>query len=246
MIEEDIERGHKIENIANLFDSDRRHEFQIFMEGIVSFIGKHPSLNRGNERIVHSFKSRLKDQEHLKEKIDRKLRAGKLLTVDNLFESITDLAGVRILHLFQQDFAKIDALVRKRVADGDWYLSERPKAYTWDPEAVEFFGDFDLDVQEKSTAYTSVHYLIRPKEGSPLCCELQVRTLFEEIWGEVDHKLNYPVPTTSVACREQLRVLSKIVGAGSRLLDSLQRVTYSEAEAAPINPENDTVTVPAE
>jgi putative GTP pyrophosphokinase len=96
--------------------------------------------------------------------------------------------------------------------------------YTWDPEAAEYFKTFDLAVSEKPTSYTSVHYLIRPRKDSPLCCEVQVRTLFEEIWGEVDHQINYPVPSESIACREQIKVLSKIVGAGSRLLDALQRV----------------------
>lgn len=37
----------------------------------------------------------------------------------------------------------------------------------------------------------SVHYLIRDKE-SGLCIEVQVRTLFEEAWSEIDHKLRYP------------------------------------------------------
>jgi GTP pyrophosphokinase len=77
---------------------------------------------------------------------------------------------------------------------------------------------------QKPTAYTSVHYLVSPRPDSSICCEVQVRTLFEEIWGEVDHRINYPKPSESIACREQIQVLSKIVGAGSRLLDSLQRV----------------------
>lgn len=128
------------------------------------------------------------------------------------------------MHLFQEHFTHIDAVVRKRVADGDWVLGERARAYTWDPESAEYFGQFDLEVIQKPTTYTSVHYLIRPRADSPICCEVQVRTLFEEIWGEVDHQINYPVPTEDLSCKEQIKVLSKIVGAGSRLLDSLNRV----------------------
>ncbi|TPO01711.1 RelA/SpoT domain-containing protein [Mesorhizobium sp. B1-1-5] len=201
-----------------------KHDLGIFMEGVVKYIGEHPDLIRTGHRIVHSYKSRLKDNDHLREKIKRKIAMGKTVTADNLFSFITDLAGVRILHLFQENFADIDAVIRKKVTDGDWIFAERPKAYTWDPEAVIFFNNFDLDVSEKSTSYTSVHYLIRPRADSPLCCEVQVRTLFEEIWGEVDHQINYPMPTDNIACREQIKVLSKIVGAGSRLLDSLKRV----------------------
>lgn len=119
-------------------------------------------------------------------------------------------------------------MIRRKIEEGDWFFAERPKVYTWDPEAVAFFANFDLDISEKSTSYTSVHYLVRPREDSPMCCEIQVRTLFEEIWGEVDHQINYPKPTDSVACREQIKVLSKIVGAGSRLLDSLRRVHVAD------------------
>ncbi|WP_408735753.1 hypothetical protein [Acetobacter malorum] len=97
------------------------------------------------------------------------------------------------------------------------------KAFTWDPEAKQFFEHFELDIVFRDTYYTSVHYLIKPRADSPICCELQVRTLFEEIWGEVDHRINYPKKTEDISCREQLMVLSKIVGAGSRLVDSIQR-----------------------
>ena len=102
-------------------------------------------------------------------------------------------------------------------------FNEPPKAYTWDPEAQGFFASMGLEVQVKDSFYTSVHYLVRPRADSPHCCEIQVRTLFEEIWGEVDHTLNYPNPTDNVACREQLRVLTKVVGAGSRLVDAIFR-----------------------
>jgi len=207
---------------------DASHELRIFMQGIVQYIGEHPKLTRPGNEVVHSFKSRLKDRDHLQKKLIRKAERGCEINEENLFQEITDLAGVRILHLFQEGFADIDAVIRGKISAGDWCLGERPKAYTWDPEAVQFFNKFDLEVSEKSTSYTSVHYLIRPRPDSPICCELQVRTLFEEIWGEVDHQINYPVPTESIACREQLKVLSKIVGAGSRLLDALRRVQQSD------------------
>jgi putative GTP pyrophosphokinase len=201
-----------------------RHELEIFMTGVRHFIGRHPELRVSGREIVHSYKSRLKDREHLRAKLVRKRAEGKPISPQNLFQEVTDLAGVRIIHLFQEQFDRIDDVIRRKIEAGDWVLGERATAYTWDPEAADFFKKFDLDVVQKATSYTSVHYLIRPRKDSPLCCEVQVRTLFEEIWGEVDHQINYPVPTSDLACREQIKVLSKIVGAGSRLLDSLYRV----------------------
>lgn len=204
------------------------------MDGVVKFIGRHPDLNVYGRPAVHSFKSRLKNRDHLGEKIRRKWRDDAPVNQENLFRKVTDLAGVRILHLFQGEFRDIDAVIRAKIADGDWTLGERAKAYTWDPDSAGFFSSFDLDVSTTPTSYTSVHYLIRPRADSPLCCELQVRTLFEEIWGEVDHRINYPKPTENVACREQIAVLSKLIGAGSRLLDAVDRVNANDpSETSP-------------
>lgn len=213
----------EIEAMLSAYDN-QLHDFRIFMNGVVAYIGDHPRLTVSGRAVVHSYKSRMKNREHLRSKILRKISSGRQITLENLFHEVTDLAGVRILHLYQEDFREIDNVVRGRVAEGDWILSEKPRAYTWDPENIEFFCNFDLEVIEKPTSYTSVHYLLRPRKDSRICCELQVRTLFEEIWGEVDHQINYPEPTSSLACREQIKVLSKIVGGGSRLLDSLRRV----------------------
>jgi len=207
---------------------DRRHELSIFMKGIEGWFAGHPKLTGGSNPAVHSVKSRIKDSDHLKEKIVRKQSAGEPITVENLFTRITDLAGVRVLHLYQEQAQAIHAAIIDKVENQrDWVFDEPPKAFTWDPEAQGFFANMGLEVHVKDSFYTSVHYLVRPRPDSPHCCEIQVRTLFEEIWGEVDQTLNYPTPTDNIACREQLRVLTKVVGAGSRLVDSIFRTAAS-------------------
>ena len=94
-------------------------------------------------------------------------------------------------------------------------------AYTWDPELQQFFGTVGLGTSFRESHYTSVHYVVKPNAAVPISCEIQVRTLFEEVWGEIDHLLNYPEPTKSVACREQIKVLAKVVGAGTRLTEAI-------------------------
>ncbi|WGW05675.1 RelA/SpoT domain-containing protein [Tropicibacter oceani] len=200
-----------------------REDTEIFMDGVQKFFSRHSLLKTDGVSVVHSIKARMKGLENLRAKIERKNSEGRGITPENLFEEVTDLAGVRLLLLFQGDFATVDAAIRAKVEGEDWVFHERPKAFTWDPEASLFFKNFDLQVDQRDTSYTSVHYLLKPRADRPICCELQVRTLFEEIWGEIDHRINYPVPTDNVSCREQLKVLSKIVGAGSRLADSIQR-----------------------
>lgn len=199
------------------------------MKNVHEYFLSHPSVRIDGKSVIHSMKRRIKDPSHIRDKIDRKSTPERVISPDNIFQQITDLAGVRILLLFQDDFTTIDHSIRQKVESGDWVLAERPKAFTWDPEASNFFERFDVDVKTRDTSYTSVHYLIKPRRDAAVFCELQVRTLFEEIWGEIDHKINYPNPTDNISCREQLKVLSKIVGAGSRLVDSIQRSLPNEA-----------------
>lgn len=209
----------RIQELLDLFKS-KRNDFDVFASGIRQwFLGHDELLGKGS---VHSVKYRLKDLDHLREKLQRKYSEAEI-TNEEFFTRMTDLAGVRVLHLHQAQFTDIHAAIRSKIEQNDWVLGEPAKAFTWDPESKEFFNRQGLKVEVRETYYTSVHYLVKPRADSPLCCEIQVRTLFEEIWGEIDHQLNYPQPTGNIASREQLRVLSKLVGAGSRLVDSIFR-----------------------
>jgi ppGpp synthetase/RelA/SpoT-type nucleotidyltranferase len=218
------------------------HELSIFMTTVRSWFETHPKLAKCSSPTIHSVKCRLKDRQHLEEKVIRKLAdLPDQPTAEDMFRRLTDLSGVRVLLLHQQQFSALHAEFLKKT-NHDWHLVEPPKAYTWDPESVEFFKKLEIHTELKESHYTSLHYVIRPKIDSDVVCEIQVRTLFEEIWGEVDHTLNYPSPTENVACSEQLRVLAKVVGAGSRLVDSIFRtanpVVPPRAEAIEERPES--------
>lgn len=204
---------------------DNQHRLVQFQASVEAFFTKHPKLNEKPFPVVHSIKTRIKDPEHLRDKIGRKKEKGIEITEDNLFREITDLIGLRVLHLYQDQFPIIHNEILNYIDQGDWIFVENPKAMTWDPESKQMYDDLNIETEVRPTFYTSVHYLIKPNNNNPnpICCEIQVRTLFEEIWGEIDHSINYPHPTDSVACKEQLRVLSKLVGTGTRLADSIFR-----------------------
>ena len=218
-----MDKAQSIESAISAFEA-KRHEFKIFMDGVSQWFAQHPALSASERPIIHSVKSRLKGVEHLREKLNRKWDDDRPIDGNNIFVRVTDLAATRVLHLYQEQFSMIHREILDKVnVKKDWYFPEPPKAYTWDPESKQFFEGLEIEVQVKESFYTSVHYLIKPREDSPICCELQVRTLFEEIWGEVEHSINYPDKTSNVPCREQLLVLAKLVGAGSRLVDSIYR-----------------------
>lgn len=228
---------HQTEELLRYYDDGMQHELRTFMQAVSSWISCHPELTKAHSKfgfpLVHSVKFRLKDKDHVRDKLVRRKKDGKTppKSKSEFFDTITDLAGVRVLHLHQEQFRDIHACLMKKFQEGDWVLAEDPVANTWDPESVKFFNEVDsnLKTDQRDSLYTSVHYLIRPaRKGSLLRCEIQVRTLFEEIWGEVDHGLNYPKPSSYTVCREQIKVLAKLVGAGSRLLDSIFKAAQPE------------------
>ena len=193
------------------------------MNNVIDFFqGDNDRLQSNDKRfVVHSLKYRRKNMEHLREKIRRKSADGKNINENNLFSSITDFCGVRVMHIRLSDFAIIHSAIEGHISAQHWCYAEPPKAYTWDPEYKAYFEGLGVGTEIKDSFYTSVHYVVKPNADTFVSCEIQVRSLFEEIWGEVDHEVNYPIPTENISAREQLKVLAKLVGAGTKLVDSI-------------------------
>ncbi|HIF9343343.1 TPA: RelA/SpoT domain-containing protein [Photobacterium damselae] len=215
----------EIDNIINSLESEM-HLYEGLHDKIISLITRDPIF----KKHVHSYKSRFKNLDHLKKKIERKNTEDLLLPLDqqkgpinpdNVKQRITDIVGIRILHLYQGQFSELHARIMALVQEGELALFEDPKVYTWDPEFSHFFEELHLESHVKESFYTSVHYVFKPRTDSEITCEVQVRTLFEEVWGEIDHTFNYPEPSESIVIQEQLKVLARLVGAGSRLADSV-------------------------
>lgn len=219
--------GDQVDVVIDAYLS-KKHLLERFMNAVVDTFRLEPTLNSYADPIIHTIKNRLKDPGHLRDKIARKGNPDDPITVGNLFRRVTDLAGVRVLHLYQDQFPRIHRHIQQQIDEGEWYFGEPPVAYSWDPESRDFFQELGLEPKIKDSYYTSIHYLLKPKRDSDVCCELQVRTLFEEIWGEIDHTINYPHPTENRACREQIRVLSKLVSTGTRLADSIFRTHHEQ------------------
>lgn len=178
---------------------------------------------------VHSTKSRLKDPDHLEDKLLRKLTEAKAkkkaftISEKNLLYRINDLAGFRILHLHTEQIVSIDRELRTVLDEYRLPLYETPKARTWDDESRAFFQECGIRTVRSPTLYTSVHYVVESISKTKTTCEIQVRTLAEELWGEVNHTMNYPHQCAILSCREQIKVLARVTSSCSRLVDSIFR-----------------------
>lgn len=193
------------------------------LDSLDGFISDAESLNH----LIHSVKRRMKDPGHLKDKLIRKLKkaqeAGKPfnITTENLFTEITDLGGYRILHLHTRQMDKINKALLEVLNEAQCTIVEGPKANVWDRESEAYFIGIGINTEYNPRLYSSVHYVVRPNSKAKVTIELQVRTLSEEVWGEVDHKFNYPHPMESVACSEQIKVLARVASSCTRLVDSI-------------------------
>jgi len=115
----------------------------------------------------------------------------------------------------------IDRVLKEIFREHKFEVLEGPFARTWDDESREYFQGIGIEVQKSDTMYTSVHYVLSSNSVTTQTCEVQVRTLMEEVWGEVDHQVNYPHPNEHVACREQIRALARATSSATRLVDSI-------------------------
>ena len=201
----------------------KRKIVTLFREQLLAAINSSENLLNN----VHSIRSRIKDPDHLAKKLDRKLQQASQenkefdINSDNLLTKINDLAGIRILHLYTKQFEYIDHALRDILNENQYNLIEGPFARTWDDESRTYFESLGVETQESPSMYTSVHYVVESASKTKVTCEIQVRTLMEEVWGEVDHAINYPEANKDLACREQLKVLARVTSSATRLVDSI-------------------------
>lgn len=227
------ERG-TIQPLLNRFD-EKLENLNLFYDAVQTAISSSAKL----KPLIHSMRARIKDREHLQDKLLRKLRecAVKKQTFDispeNLHVKINDLAGIRLLHLHTAQAKEIHEHLFALLKSCGYKFYEGPVARTWDIEYEKIFKDMGFKTKRSETLYTSVHYVISDQiPGLKMTCELQVRTLAEEIWGEVDHRLNYPHKVDSVACQQQIRVLARATSAAGRLVDAIFATVADEERRA--------------
>jgi ppGpp synthetase/RelA/SpoT-type nucleotidyltranferase len=166
--------------------------------------------------IIHASKSRIKSFERIVEKTKGQRHTQSASNVDEI-DPLTDIFGARIVTLFQNDISRAvefiinmvkhnlktpSPIVKDRVI-GVLIITSRPEG---DPlslvEPVTAIIDgagieISPRVERRRSGYSSVHIICEFKSNgendalSSIPIEFQIRSAFEEVWGEIDHKLRY-------------------------------------------------------
>jgi len=167
---------------------------------------------------VHSVRYRIKDSEHLIEKVIRKKieNPSRVFNENNYLEEISDVIGVRALHLFKQDWN----IIHDHIID-TWDQKEEPTANVWHSDSKNLRSMFIekwCKIEEHKRGYRSVHYII---ESNPtkqkFTVEIQVRTIFEEAWSEIDHTIRYPYNIWDPILEEYLGMFNILAGNADQM-----------------------------
>lgn len=185
-----------------------------------------------NHKKIHFVKSRVKDPEHLIEKVirktsDRKKKYGLdfRFSVANYKEQITDLIGIRAIHIFKEEWEDIHNFIIRT-----WKVVEIT-ANVREGDDTRRFEELGINIHSRKSGYRSVHYLIESfPTNQKVIAEIQVRTIFEEGYGEIDHQLRYSHEEIPEVLALNLLLLNRIAGSSDEMASVINLLNRSWTE----------------
>lgn len=152
--------------------------FQVIMENIKQKLQKNIQLSS-----QPTYKSRIKSFDSYYKKVLRQ-HPEEAAESENLV-CLTDMMGIRIICTFLEDITEVQEQIKKMFNVKEVEIKGATQSY-------------------KEFGYESVHVLVSvpeeckakdlPKEivlPSELVCEIQIRTILQDAWAEVEHELIY-------------------------------------------------------
>jgi putative GTP pyrophosphokinase len=198
-----------VDEVIKKYVSEQRVTYRHLSEKTKEFLS---SILTSKGIVPHSIASREKAPEELREKITR-----EGAVPDALLNGISDLAGVRIIAYFPSDVDKIVPLIEEEFnIDSKHSMDKRLSS---DPA---IFG------------YASVHFLVefRPEMlklpeyalFDKMKCEIQVRTILQHAWAEIEHDVVYKsLRKISFRVRRRFACLAGLLEIADREFESLRQ-----------------------
>lgn len=205
-----MRKRQKEEILISFFKEKQKYER--LAQYIVRLIKDDPASPKES---LHTIIYRIKKENRLIEKIDEEnKKAGpgaESITRNNFQKKIGDLLGIRLVCLRLSDINSVKAYL-ELLAD------EKILRFVGKPDHKRSFilpvdpGDTipeGLDL--RYSGYSSIHFQVELGQASDapdglkgLQTELQLRTIFEEAWGEIDHKYRYVLSRSGIMLPEHI------------------------------------------
>jgi ppGpp synthetase/RelA/SpoT-type nucleotidyltranferase len=163
---------------------------------------------------------RAKSVSRLEAKCRQRAASSAYSSVDEIYDDIVDLAGVRVALYFPAEREQVEGLIRRT-----FVLIEEPKRF---PEG-------SLPVSPRRFAgYNAVHFRVRLREAdlgeadkryAEARVEIQVASVLMHAWAEVEHDLVYKPLAGELSSGEHMLLdqLNGLVMAGEIALEALQK-----------------------
>lgn len=207
--------------IGEEYESHSR-EYLERIQGFISVIAKFD--------YVHSYRYRLKKTDSLLKKIVVKsVSKNFLINKDNYLKEITDLLGIRVLYIFKEDCFPIHQQIMESFGN---QTAESVRIKLRDGDSEEYYKDIKNRsgaIVEKNI-YRSIHYTLYSNKSNTeeAKIEIQTRTIFEEGWSEINHKLVYKnVADKYEVLKNASDILNGLVGNCDKV-GSMMKILYDE------------------
>lgn len=185
-------------------------------------------LLRGANIRVHSVTARTKDIERLAEKISRPDKNYEKLI------DITDLSGVRVITYFEDDVDKIGTLIEQEFKVFPDKSIDKRKVL--DPDRFGYLSLQNVCVLSDERLVLSEYSAFQG-----YICEIQVRTILQHAWAEIEHDLGYKaVQGIPRSVRRRFSRLAGLLELGDdefmKIRDELETYAVSVKREIPIAP----------
>lgn len=206
-------------DLVAAFIARYRKEFDFYEEScrIVAQLLESNLRSAGLRAIVTS---RAKNPARLEVKVRQRASTASYRTVDDIYEDIIDLAGVRVALYFPGERQEVGKIIRD--------------LFSLTKEAKDFPTTAAPSYKKRFSGYWATHYRVRipevslneaQKRYSEAKVEIQVASVLMHAWSEVEHDLVYK-PLQGILSDEEYAILDELNGlvlSGEIALERLQR-----------------------
>ena len=244
--------SHELNNFLNYYKEYEENILRPTLKELKSYLKELEQAEYWNKYMtgkgvatpspVRLIMSRIKEPEKVIDKIFRKPDLfPKKLSFDSL-KDMHDTIGVRIIVYFSSQLSLIDRELRNsNFVEID---KDTPPEAFFNAEMLRRLGLSHIENKQKESGYSSIHYMVRLKESSiprnqrPIL-EIQVRTLAQELWSELEHVLSYkPETRPHFSAKRRFQILSREVSVidehfnllYEELIHNQETVSYTDSD----------------